>query len=78
MPGLIYGIRKASFLSLCMIPVRKTDIITLFRFDQSSVLHDQNAFIIVDRGYYCLLRRAGHVCVCVRLCEKVDAYKSSE
>lgn len=52
LPGLIYGIQK--HISLCILPVRKTDIITLFRFDQPKATHDQNAFIIVDRSYYCL------------------------
>ncbi len=32
LPGLIYGIQK--HISFCILPVRKTDIITLFRFDQ--------------------------------------------
>jgi len=32
LPGLIYGIQK--HISFCILPVRKTDIITLFRFNQ--------------------------------------------
>lgn len=51
-PGLIYGIQK--HISFSILPVRKRDIITLFRLVQPKATHDQNAFIIVDRSYYCL------------------------
>ena len=42
--------------------MREGDIITLFRFDQPKATHDQNAFIIVDRSYYCRFLHAVNTC----------------